>query len=183
MADATGNKRTRLRDIIAERSLLAGRFKLASGGSTEFYFDMKPTMLDPEGISLMAELIIERLADCEFDCIGGLALGAIPIVAAVVQQSHRAGRPTPGFYVRKEQKERGAERLIDGNLPAGARVVIVEDVTTKGTSSLKAVEAVRAAGATVVKVLTIVDRLEGAAANLREAGLELAALYTTKDFA
>ena len=177
------DKRARLIEIIAQRSLSHGAYKLASGAESGYYFDMKPTALDPEGASLIAELILDALGDSEPDAIGGLALGAIPIVAAVVQRSAATGRPIPGFYVRKEQKERGAEKLIDGNFPAGGRVVIVEDVTTKGGSSLLAVEAARAEGCTVSTVISVVDRQEGAAANLAEHGLELIALTTRDDYA
>ena len=159
-----------------------GTFTLASGAASGYYFDMKPTMLDPEGANLIAELVLEALAGAEVDCVGGLALGAIPMVAAVVQKSAGAPRPLPGFYVRKEQKERGAERLIDGNLEPGARAVVFEDVTTKGGSSFRAVEAARQAGATVTRVIAIVDRCEGAEDFLRARGVELTALLTSADF-
>lgn len=177
------DKRRRLIEIIAAKSLnRGGTFKLASGGASAFYFDMKPALLDPEGSALAADLILDRLADERMDLIGGLALGAIPIVAAVVARSHGTRRPLAGFFVRKEEKERGTERLIEGNIAAGQTAVIVEDVTTKGTSSLKAVEAARAAGCTVNTVLTIVDRLEGAADNLARHGLRLIALTTRDDY-
>ncbi len=172
----------RLRDIIARKSLSHGDFKLASGASSGYYFDMKPTMLDPEGAGLIADLILDALEGERVDAVGGLAYGAIPLVVAVVQRSAQRGRPIPGFYVRKEQKERGAERLIDGNLVDGGTAVVLEDVTTKGGSSMRAVEAVRDAGCTVDRVIAVVDRLEGAADNLRANGVELTALLTREDF-
>jgi orotate phosphoribosyltransferase len=172
----------RLRDIIAEKSLSHGDFKLASGASSGYYFDMKPTMLDPDGSGLIADLILDALEGENVDCVGGLAYGAIPLVVAVVQRSARRGRPLPGFYVRKEQKDRGAERLIDGNLIEGGVAVVLEDVTTKGGSSLKAVTAVREAGCEVNRVIAVVDRLEGAEATLRENDLKLTALLTRADF-
>lgn len=177
------DKRRRLIEIIAAKSLnRGGSYKLASGGASVFYFDMKPTLLDPEGASLAGDLVLDSLADEPVDLVGGLALGAIPAVAAVVQRSHARGRPIPGFFVRKEEKERGTERLIEGNIAAGRTAVIVEDVTTKGMSSLKAVEAARAAGCKVTTVVTIVDRLEGAEEGLRRHGLRLVALTTRDDF-
>ena len=176
------DSKTRLRDIIAAKSLSQGDFKLASGASSGYYFDMKPTMLDPDGACLIADLILDALEGEPVDCIGGLAYGAIPLVVAVVQRSAQRGRPLQGFYVRKEQKERGSERLIDGNLVDGGVAVVLEDVTTKGGSSLKAVTAVRDAGCTVNQVIAVVDRLEGAETFLRENDLKLTALLTRTDF-
>ena len=176
--------KARLIEIIAEKSLLdSGSFRLASGVDSGYYFDMKPTALDPEGANLVAEQILAAIAGETVDAIGGLALGAVPVVAAIVQKSAASGRPIPGFYVRKEQKECGAERLIDGNLAPGSTVVIVEDVTTTGGSVMKAVAAVREFGCSVDTVVTIVDRLEGAEANLAEHGLRLIALTNRDDYA
>lgn len=179
----TDDRKERLRDIIAKRSFSTGReFALASGVSSNYYFDMKPTMLDPDGVNLLAELILEATEDVEFDAVGGLAYGAIPIVTAVVQKSAQAGRPVNGFYVRKEQKTRGAEKLIDGIFEPGCRALVVEDVTTKGGSSFKAVEAIRAQGGQVDTVVVIVDRLEGAEAFLAENHLRLISILTRDDF-
>ena len=176
-------KKARLREIITAKSLSkGGDFKLASGGASTFYFDMKPTMLDPEGANLMADLILDVLKDQDVDAVSGLALGAIPVVTAVVQKSFQIGRPIPGFYVRKDQKERGMEKLIDGVVPEGGKVVVFEDVTTKGNSALKAVEAIKAAGCTVVGVITLVDRLDGAEDNLKSHGLNLTAILRMDEF-
>lgn len=173
----------RLRDVVAARSLSrGGEFKLASGVSSNYYFDMKPTMLDPEGAGLIADLVLDALEGEEVDCVGGLAYGAIPLVVAVVQRSAQRGRPLQGFYVRKEQKERGSERLIDGNLVEGGIAVVLEDVTTKGGSSMRAVAAVREAGCTVNRVIAVVDRLEGAEENLKAEDVALTALLTREDF-
>lgn len=174
--------RARLRDIIAEKSQRAGTFKLASGGTSGFFFDMKPTLMDPEGANLVAEMILDLLKESRVDFIGGLELGAVPLATIVAQKSHYTGRPVPAFLVRKEPKSRGTERLIEGNIRKGAEVVVVEDVTTKGNSALKAVEAVRAEGCTVRRVVTVVDRLDGAAENLKAHGLELFSLFTRNDF-
>lgn len=176
------DRRARLRDIIAEKSQLAGTFKLASGGTSGFFFDMKPTLMDPEGSNLVAELILDLLKDAKVDFVGGLELGAVPLATIVAQKSHYTGRPIPAFLVRKEPKSRGTERVIEGNIRKGAEVVILEDVTTKGNSALKAVEAVRAEGCSVRLVVTVVDRLDGARDNLKAHGLALSSLFTKDDF-
>jgi orotate phosphoribosyltransferase len=182
MPPADPKSRARLRDIIAERSLTRGQFKLASGGESNIFFDMKTTLLDPEGAALAAALILDMLGQDQVDAIGGLVIGACPVVSAVCVTSAGRGRPVPGFYVRKEPKGRGTNKLIEGNLEPGWRVVVVEDVTTEGNSALKAVRAVREHGCTVVKVVTVVDRLQGARENLKKEGIELAALFTRDDF-
>ncbi len=187
MADTTGDARERLIEIVRERSFSTGsQTKLASGRSSTFYFNMKPTMLDPEGGYLIARLILERLRDTRADLVGGLEMGAVPlaVAACVVSQGH--GRPVRAFFVRKQAKEHGARKLIEGLGPgetlAGKRVVVLEDVTTTGGSSMKAVEAVREDGGEVALVLTVVDRLEGATETFKAAGVPFAALLTAADF-
>lgn len=171
-----------LREVIAARSVLTGgAFTLASGRQSSVFFDMKRTMLDPEGANLIAEAALHRLHGIEVDAIGGLVMGAVPIVAVVCARSFPE-RPLQGFFVRKQAKDHGTARQIDGNLVPGARVAILEDVTTTGGSALQAVDAVRAAGAEVVCVLTVVDRLEGAAEAFAAAGLRFEALLTSRDF-
>lgn len=180
----TEEDRARLCAIIAEKSLNRGAgdaFRLASGETSSFYFDMKPTLLDPEGANLVARGILERLARDEFDYLGGLAMGAIPIVAAVTALAWPE-RAIPGFFVRPEQKERGTKRRIEGNIEEGARVVLVEDVSTTGGSALQAAEAVWQFGCTVLKTVTVVDRLAGARENLAAKGIALEALFTRADF-
>jgi len=175
------NARTRLLEIIRKKSLLRGTFKLVSGATSNYYLDMKPTTFDPEGATLIAQIICSMLADdADVDSIGGLELGAVPIVAAVCAESFKH-RPVNGFVVRKEKKGHGTDQKIDGNFKPNTSVVLIEDVTTKGGSVMQAVKAVRAQGATVKKIITIVDRLEGAEANLKKEGLALAPIFTTKD--
>ncbi len=175
-------RRGRLRDIIHERSLLRdGDFVLASGRKSPVFFDMKMTVLDPEGAALIAEAVLDLIEDDPAELIGGLELGAVPIVAAVCVMS--AGRrPIRGFIVRKAKKGHGTDRLIDGPIREGARAVVVEDVTTTGGSALQAVEAARAKGCRVDKAITIVDRLEGAVENLAKHGVALESLFTMRDF-
>jgi orotate phosphoribosyltransferase len=183
-ADASLAKdRERLRAIIKARSFLTegGPFKLASGGTSDYYLDMKPTTFAPEGLALIAELAYSLLRDEPgIDAIGGLELGSVPIISAICMRSH-GERPLNGFVVRKEKKGHGTDKKIDGNFRPNSTVALIEDVTTRGGSVMEAVKAVRAQGATVKKVVTIVDRLEGAADNLKKEGIELVALFTTND--
>jgi orotate phosphoribosyltransferase len=184
MADAA---RTRLIEIVKERSFsTGGETRLVSGRSTNFYFDMKPSMLHPEGVHLMATLILDALEDARVDLVGGLEMGAVPLATAVALLSHGRGRPLGAFFVRKQAKEHGARKLVEGLAPgeslAGKRVAIVEDVTTTGGSSKKAIEAVRAEGAIVGCVVTVVDRLEGAAQTFQAAGIPFTAILTAADF-
>lgn len=179
--------RARLIEIVKARSFQTGaEVKLASGLTSNFYFNMKPTMLDAEGGLIVANLILDQLEGVSARWIGGLEMGAVPIAAAVAAVSPTRGRPISAFFVRKQAKEHGTRSLVEGLAPgeslSGAQVVVVEDVTTTGGSALKAAEAVRAEGGKVVCVITIVDRLEGAAEAFRAAGLTFAPLLTVNDF-
>lgn len=180
------SSRARLADIIRARSFGRGEITLASGRKSDFYFNLKPTMLDPEGAALLAELSLDALKDEGIDYIGGLEMGAVPLAGAIAQLSWMQGKPIAAFFVRKKPKEHGArlavEGLAKGETLAGKRIVIVEDVTTTGGSAIKAVDAVREAGGEVVMVFTMVDREEGATENFREAGLELRSLYKAGEF-
>jgi orotate phosphoribosyltransferase len=188
---ATGGKdaalKARLIDIIKTRSFQSGKdVKLASGRTSTYYFNMKPTMLDAEGAHAIATLILAAIGGLRADLIGGLEMGAVPIASAVAAVSHTTGKPVNAFFVRKQAKEHGTKSLIEG-LPNGdslngKRVVIVEDVTTTGGSAIKAAEAVRSEGAEVVGVVTIVDRQEGAREAFAAAGLTLTAILTLDDF-
>lgn len=177
-----GAARDRLKAIIREKSLLAGEFTLASGRASGFFFNMKRTMLDPEGAYLLADALLDLMDDIDADHVGGLAMGAIPLVSIVAARSFERGRPVTAFFVRKEAKDHGTMDLIEGALADNAKVVLLEDVTTTGGSSLKAAAAVRAKGCTVAHVLAIVDREEGARANFARDGIELRSLYRRADF-
>jgi orotate phosphoribosyltransferase len=174
--------RDRLREIIQEKSFLYGNFTLASGRNATYFLDMKPTMLDPEGANLIADLVLEAIGPDKVDAVGGLAAGCIPIVTLVAARSFHTPHPISGFFVRKEPKGHGTNKLIDGNLRAGMRVVLVEDVTTTGGSVMRAVNEARGLGCTVERIVTVVDRLEGARENLRQQGIELVALFTRDEF-
>jgi orotate phosphoribosyltransferase len=183
------SRRQRLIEIVRARSLLRGtQVKLVSGATSTFYFNMKPTVFDPEGAALIADLMLAQVRRDGARLVGGLEMGAVPIVACIVQLSFldRDARSLQGFFVRKAAKAHGTRKLMEGVAEgaslAGERAVIVEDVTTTGTSALAAVAAAREAGLEVRTVVTIVDRLEGAAANFSRHGLELVALTTARDY-
>ena len=178
--------RARLLEIIRRRSFGRGEVTLASGRKSDFYFNLKPTMMDPEGATLLAELTYEALKDEGFDYIGGLEMGAVPLAGAIAQISWIKGHPIATFFVRKKPKEHGAKLAIEGltrdETLAGKRIVVVEDVTTTGGSAMKAVETLREAGANVSLVFTMVDREEGAAETFAAAGLPFRALYKAREF-
>jgi orotate phosphoribosyltransferase len=187
MSEPTDAERLRLIEIVRERSYGYGvEIKLASGRTSNFYFNMKPTMMHPEGAYLIGRLVTAALSDERIDAVGGLEIGAVPLAAAVAAMSHTMGRPLPAFFVRKHAKEHGTAQLIEG-LPkgrtlAGLRVAILEDVTTTGGSALKAIECVRGAGAEVALVLTLVDRQEGAAATFEAQGVRFRHILSASDF-
>ena len=168
------------------RSFGYGDVTLASGRKSNFYFNLKPTMLDAEGAALLAELTLAAVANERVDYIGGLEMGAVPLAGAVAQLSFLTGHPIRAFFVRKKPKEHGAKLSIEGLAPgeslARRRVVVVEDVTTTGGSSMKAVEAVRDGGGEIAFVLSMVDREEGASETFAAAGLDFRALYRASEF-
>ena len=174
----------RLKEIVREKSYITdGDFKLASGATSNFFFDMKVTMLDPEGASLAADLILDKIKGENIQAIGGLVIGACPIASAVCVKSFERGTPVNAFYVRKEPKKRGTQKMIEGAaLKPGDRVVMVEDVTTSGGSVLQAIDVVQELGCKVVKVITLVDREQGAKENLAQKGLTLDPVFTRHDF-
>jgi orotate phosphoribosyltransferase len=160
--------RGRLRQLLRERSLIFGDFTLASGRKSRFYFDSKRTTLLAEGAYLVAAQILATLRErgIRADAIGGMTLGADPIVCPVAALSHLAGPPLRAFIVRKEVKGHGTARRIEGEVPAGSRVVVVDDVVTTGGSTLSAIGAAEEAGLEVVAVMCLVDREEGGAQRL-----------------
>jgi orotate phosphoribosyltransferase len=178
--------RPQLMALIRQRSFGRGKIKLASGRESDFYFDMKPTMLHPAGAAWLAELTLDAIADLRADAIGGLEMGAVPLASTAAAFSHLRGAPLTAFFVRKKPKEHGAQKLVEG-LPKGEtlrgrRVVIVEDVATTGGSAIQAVKAVRDEGAEIALVLTMVDRQEGAAETFAAEKIPFRALFTAEEF-
>ncbi len=186
IAKDLANDRQRLADIIFARSFGRAKVLLASGRESDFYFDMKPSMLDPEGACLIARLLLETISDQKADYVGGLEMGAVPITGGVCQLSFERGTPVRGFFVRKQAKGHGARKLVEGltrtESLAGKRVIIVEDVTTTGESAWKAIEAVRETGAEVIMTVTLVDREEGAAEFFAGKGMAFRALFKASNF-
>src|SRR6516162_6614286 len=175
-------KRERLLAIIRRRSLLQDRdFLLASGRSSNFFFDMKKTMFYPEGAALLADLLFDAIKDEDVEYIGGLETGAIPIVSALCARSWPE-KPLKGFFVRKENKGHGTDQRIDGLLERGSSVILFEDVTTTGGSAMQAVNQARQLDCTVLRVVSVVDRLEGAEENFRSAGIKFESIFTWRDF-
>ena len=178
----------RLKMIIQEKSLSTGTdVQLASGRSSSFYFNMKPTMMDPEGIMLISEMMLDVIGKtCEADYVGGLEMGAVPLVTAVAQTSFEYPRQLPAFFVRKAAKAHGTKKLVEGLAPGetleGKTVVIVEDVCTTGESALQAVRLVEGQGAKVALVLTVVDREEGASETYLKAGITFKSLIRASEF-
>jgi orotate phosphoribosyltransferase len=181
---AASDTRRNLFALIKARSFSRGTKMLVSGRATNYYFDMKPSMFHPAGAAWIAELMLDRIEGLKVDYVGGLAIGAVPLVNSIAMLSHQRGRPIPGFFVRSQVKDHGSQRRIEGTSEslAGKNVVIVEDVTTTGGSACTALEAAMAEGANIVLVLSIVDRLEGAVENFKNRGINFQAIYTADEF-
>ncbi len=157
-------------------ALLFGEFKLSSGGTSSYYFDGRIITLDPEGAYHVAKAFLPILRECGAQAIAGPTLGADPIVSAVALMSYLEGHPIPGLIVRKEAKQYGGKRGIEGPLAPGARVAIVDDTCTTGSNLIHAIEAVEAAGCQVVKVMCILDRRQGGSDEIRRRGYDFTAL-------
>ena len=174
--------RPKLFDLLKKKAFRRGAVKLASGRESDFYFDMKPAMLDPEGGLMMADLILIDLQGVKADFVGGLVMGAVPLVAPVAMRSQNYGRFLRGFFIRKEPKDHGTKKLIEGDDIEGKEVVILDDVTTSGGSAMEAVHAAQEAGAKVTLVLSIVDRGEGAVDLYAAEGIPFKCLFRADEF-
>ena len=170
--------RSRLLDLLAQRSAKRGTFTLASGRQSDLYIDCRRTTMHPEGLSLIGPLGLAAIQRRGWaaDAVGGLTLGADPVSYAIAYASQLAGTPIRAFTVRKEAKTHGTGKLVEGAFLPGDRVVVIEDVITTGGSALKAVAALRAAGGEVLGVLSVVDREEGGREALEDEGLAVESL-------
>jgi len=171
--------RSRLLELI-KKSLSKEPVVLSSGRKSTFYIDGKKITLSAEGANLTAKMVLKYL-DKDIDSIGGLTMGADPIVGAVAAISFETGKPIDAFIVRKEPKKHGLMKQIEGPLKENSRVAIIDDVTTTGDSLLKAIDAVESLKCKVVKVITLVDRLEGAKEALEKRGYRLEPIFTKHD--
>jgi orotate phosphoribosyltransferase len=172
--------RDRLKDLFRERALQFGDFTLASGKKSSYYVNSKKVLFHAEAITLLGELLYDATSDLRFQAIGGLEVGAIPMAAAALTAFHRHGRTLEGFFVRKQAKSHGSQELVEGQVSRGDAVVVIDDVLTTGGSVVQAIKAVEAAGATVLRVVCICDRLQGAREAL--AGYDYRPLFTIRDF-
>jgi len=173
--------RSRLLDLILEKCFRLGDFTLASGRKSDYYIDGRIASLHPEGAYCIGNLFIDWCIKHEADAVGGLTLGADPIVGAIVALSRLSSRPMRGFIVRKKQKEHGTGKLVEGDIREGDNAVIVEDVVTTGASAMDAINAAKAAGARVKAVLAVVDREEGGAEVFAKEGLIFIPLFTASE--
>lgn len=162
--------RERLRELLVEEAYMEGDFVLTSGKHSDHYFDCKQVTLNPEGVAIVSELLVKKMHEASVPGIGGLAIGADPIIGGVVGASWGLGYPVQGFIVRKEPKKHGTRNWIEGPVEKGERVAIVDDVVTSGGSIITAINCARLEGLEPVVAYAIVDREEGGAENIEREG-------------
>lgn len=174
----------KLAKILIQKSYKEGDFTLTSGKKSEYYFDCKQTALHAEGSYLLGRLFFEILKDYDtVHGVGGMTLGADPLISSVTVVSHLEGRPLPGFIVRKKSKGHGTDQYLEGmaNFSQGDKVVMLEDVVTTGGTLIKACQRVKDAGLDIVGVISVLDREEGGREALAEAGYELTSIFTRSE--
>jgi orotate phosphoribosyltransferase len=180
-----GDARARLLELCRTRAFERKRVVLASGRESDFFIDCKQVVLGAEGHALVGEVMLDALALLPPSvAVAGVELGGCPLASAVALISFQRGTPLDAIYVRKDAKDHGSRRLIEGDsrLPAGARVALLEDVVTTGGSTLKAAARLRDAGHVIAGVVALVDRLEGGREAIEAEGLALRAVFTRDDF-
>ncbi|HET6327196.1 MAG TPA: orotate phosphoribosyltransferase [Planctomycetaceae bacterium] len=173
--------RARLIELFRKHALKFGDFTLASGQKSTYYLDGRLITLHAEGLRLIAQGVLERLAGVDFAAVGGMSIGADPIVGGVLTVAAEQGRPLLGFLVRKQAKEHGTRRAVEGPVEHGSNVVIVEDVITTGGSALDAIDRVEELGCRVTSVVGVCDRLQGGAAAFAARGVPFHTLLTIRD--
>jgi orotate phosphoribosyltransferase len=175
-----------LLELIRERGFRRGHFVLSSGKESDFFIDCKPAVLLAQGHTLVGKALLARIEDAfgAVSAVAGVELGGCSLASAVAYASFEAGRPLDAVYVRKSTKDHGTRKLLEGaeHLSPGSKLVLVEDTVTTGGSTLRACQAVQDAGFEVAGIVAIVDRLEGAADAIRDAGFPFSTLYDRRDF-
>jgi orotate phosphoribosyltransferase len=168
--------------LLLELSYMEGDFTLTSGRKSSYYFDGKQTALHPEGAWLIGNVFLDMLQDADVRGVGGMTLGADPLVSAVVALSRQLGRPMPGFIIRKKAKGHGSNQYVEGmkNFRPGDRVALLEDVVTTGGTLVTAIQRTEDAGLQVAEVLCLLDREEGGGEKLAELGYPLRAVFTRR---
>ena len=174
--------RDALKQLILTKALKFGDFTLASGKKASFYLDCRQITLDAQGVRLVGAGMLDQLTGDLPDLVGGMAIGADPITAAILTLAGVQGLPLRGVMVRKEAKQHGTGKLVEGPFQSGESLVIVEDVVTTGGSSLLAIERCEEVGLKVKRVFAIIDRLEGGREAFAARGYELTTLFTIEDF-
>ncbi len=170
--------RDRLRQLLLERSMRFGEFVLSSGITSNYYIDVRKTSLHAEGLRLISKMIWEHLREDGVTAVGGLTLGADPLVAGVMLHSAEQGRPLEGFLVRRNTKDHGMRGQVEGNLAGHKRVAILDDVITSGESALIAAEAAESYKAEIVRIVAVVDRAQGASQIFQQRGYAFSPLFT-----
>lgn len=173
--------KARLLELIKEKALVIGKVRLSSGKESDYYLDERVVTLSAEGAYLTALIMLDMLKDVEVDAIGGMTVAADPIAGAVAAISYVQNRPINGFIVRKEPKGHGMGKQVEGPITKGLKVVIIDGTMTTGASILKAIEAVEKEGCHLVKVILLIDRLEGGREAIESKGYDYAAIFTRED--
>jgi orotate phosphoribosyltransferase len=177
----TNDDRDTLRQLIQHQAVVRGRVRLASGREADYYVDMRAVTLDGCGAPLVGAVMLDAVAGWDFDAVGGLTMGADPVALAMLHAAAARGRRLDAFVVRKQAKDHGLAKRVEGPSVAGRRCLVVEDTSTTGGSPLTAVEAVREAGGEVVGVAVVVDRSAGAQQAIEAAGLAYRYAYGLGD--
>jgi orotate phosphoribosyltransferase len=175
------NDRTELLQLLARESYFERELTLASGRASNFYIDCKRTLYLPRGAHLAGELMLALVMAEGVTQIGGMAAGALPVTDAIISAAHRRGYDLTGFFVRKETKPHGLQQQIEGAFKKDRSTAVIDDTITTGGSSLQAVAAMRAAGATVGVAFALVERGEGAAEAFAREDLRYVYLFTAEE--
>ena len=171
-------QRDQLRQMLLNRSMRFGEFVLSSGATSNYYIDVRKTSLHPQGLKLISQLFYELIQHEDATAIGGLTLGADPLVAGLMLYAAEKGRALEGFLVRRSTKDHGLRGQVEGNLAGHKRVIILDDVITSGDSALIAAEAAESYKVDVVRVVAVVDREQGAAQIFQQRGYPFSSLFS-----